>query len=169
MRRRAGTLHCHWNDVISRGGGDANRPWYTRSCDALRVTAQCYSSNAAKYQLPQSQLRIALRYSTQMLTTLRTRTYVAATYFNELIRDISILSPGQGLRTRAKRTTGKQGLRYTVFLATAASLCASLTTAASRHPSAPGAERALVLGRENCALNAIETVPPRARVLVRVF
>ncbi len=25
----------------------------------------------------------------------------------------SILSPGQGLRTRAKRTTGKQGLRYT--------------------------------------------------------
>jgi hypothetical protein len=26
---------------------------------------------------------------------------------------ISILSPGQGLRTRAKRTTGKQGLRYT--------------------------------------------------------
>jgi hypothetical protein len=26
---------------------------------------------------------------------------------------LSILSPGQGLRTRAKRTTGKQGLRYT--------------------------------------------------------
>jgi hypothetical protein len=26
---------------------------------------------------------------------------------------VSILSPGQGLRTRAKRTTGKQGLRYT--------------------------------------------------------
>jgi hypothetical protein len=26
---------------------------------------------------------------------------------------MSILSPGQGLRTRAKRTTGKQGLRYT--------------------------------------------------------
>jgi hypothetical protein len=25
----------------------------------------------------------------------------------------SMLSPGQGLRTRAKRTTGKQGLRYT--------------------------------------------------------
>jgi hypothetical protein len=28
-------------------------------------------------------------------------------------RSVSILSPGQGLRTRAKRTTGKQGLRYT--------------------------------------------------------
>ncbi len=27
----------------------------------------------------------------------------------------SILSPGQGLRTRAKRTTGKQGLRYVVL------------------------------------------------------
>jgi hypothetical protein len=26
---------------------------------------------------------------------------------------VSILSPGQGLRTRAKCTTGKQGLRYT--------------------------------------------------------
>ncbi len=28
----------------------------------------------------------------------------------------SILSPGQGLRTRAKRTTGKQGLRYTPYI-----------------------------------------------------
>ncbi len=27
--------------------------------------------------------------------------------------EIPVLSPGQGLRTRAKRTTGKQGLRYT--------------------------------------------------------
>jgi hypothetical protein len=30
-----------------------------------------------------------------------------------LLRVMSIFSPGQGLRTCAKRTTGKQGLRYT--------------------------------------------------------
>ncbi len=38
---------------------------------------------------------------------------------------VSILSPGQGLRTRAKRTTGKQGLRYTRSISVRLHVCAS--------------------------------------------
>jgi hypothetical protein len=38
---------------------------------------------------------------------------IASSIIDNVFWPKSILSPGQGLRTRAKRTTGKQGLRYT--------------------------------------------------------
>ena len=46
----------------------------------------------------------------------RPRVHVCHKYDSYLylhILYLSKLSPGQGLRTRVKRTTGKQGLRYT--------------------------------------------------------